>query len=127
MKLKLIKEALLTNGYFKIAVLLALGLLLIFFGMRGDEAVSTSITDGETLEERVSTLLSSLEGVGECKVLITYEEKALGYGKDTEKLISGIAVVCDGGDSIVVKERVSSVLSSLFGIGKNRIRVEKRS
>ncbi len=108
----------------KIAFLVGLGLLLIFFGMGGnDTAVTPAAAD--TIEADIRELCSSLEGVGQCRVLVTYEEKSLGYGKGTESIISGIAVVCEGGESVAVKQRVSSVLSSVFGIGTNRIRVEK--
>ena len=123
MKLKLLKQLVEGHGYMKIALLIGLGLLLIFFGMGGDTADTSERVD--TLETDITELCSSLEGVGQCRVLVTYEERSLGYGKGTESVISGIAVVCEGGESVAVKQRVSSVLSSVFGIGANRIRVEK--
>ena len=124
MKLKLLKQLADGHGYMKIALLIGLGLLLIFFGMGGGDTADTS-ERVDTLETDITELCSSLEGVGQCRVLVTYEERSLGYGKGTESVISGIAVVCEGGESVAVKQRVSSVLSSVFGIGANRIRVEK--
>ena len=103
---------------------LGLGILLLFLGTGSDTAVTASAVPSGA-EEEIAALCSSLEGVGECYVFVTYEEKSLGYGRGTEKTVLGIAVVCSGGDSDAVKQRVSRVLSSVYGIGTNRIRVEK--
>ena len=109
---------------FKVGLLAALGLILIFFGTGGDRAVNTSL-EAVSLEDKVAELCSSLEGVGNCRVLISYEEKNLGYGKGTEEVICGIVVVCEGGDNSKVRARITSMLSALYGIGSNRIQIEK--
>ena len=41
--------------------------------------------------------------------------------------IRGIAVLCDGGDNPLIKERIVSLLSALFGINTNRISVVAKS
>lgn len=99
------------------ALLAALGLLLALLGSGSGETNSASVSD----DERVAELCSRIEGVGECYAYLHVSEGDYG----SEGGIAGITVVCEGGDSAAVRERLSSMLSSLFGIGSNRIRVEK--
>ena len=113
------------KGYLKIILFLSLGVLLIVFGLSGRESSAGADTPSLSEEERVADFCSSLVGVGECRVLITYRTESDRYGKSTKDDILGIAVLCDGGDNITVKERVIDTLTSLYGIGANRIRVEK--
>ena len=108
------------RGVLFAALLLGLGLLLIFFGS-GESGVADTAA-AQTDEERLAELCSRMEGVGECYAYIFFEE---GDGYRSEDVPSGIAVVCEGGDSARVRARLSEMLSSLFGIGANRIRIEK--
>lgn len=39
--------------------------------------------------------------------------------------ISGVAIICEGGDSNVVKERIYSTISAMFDISSNKIYVTK--
>ena len=39
--------------------------------------------------------------------------------------ISGVAIICEGGDSNVVKERIYSTISAVFNISSNKIYVTK--
>ena len=98
-----------------IALALALGLLLIFIG-------SGEAKDGDGssmgIEERLSTACSGVEGVGECEVLIYYSDGGA---------VESVIVICDGADSVSVRLRLTEMLSSFFGIGTNRIRIEKRN
>ena len=118
--LKLIKGAK-DTGLVKIMVLLALGLLLVFFGLGDRDSVGEEMNE----EERVAALCSMLDGVGECRAVINYVTESGGYGREEREYIAGIAVVCEGGDSYDVKIMISELLSSLYGIGTNRITVEK--
>ena len=111
-----------------------------------------------SLEEKTADLISSIDGVGKCKVMITLEQSDenifakntdestnSGYyykkseyvlyednNNDTPVLVKqyfpkvkGVAVVCTGGDDVVVKEKVISSISSLFGISGTKISVSK--
>ena len=113
------------KGYLKILLFLSLGVLLIVFGLSGRGGSADTDISGLSEEERVADFCSSLAGVGECRVLITYKTESDKYGKSTKEEILGIAVLCDGGDNVAVKERVIDTLTSLYGIGANRISVEK--
>ena len=101
-----------------VAVALALGLILIFIG--GGEGAETVDSD---VERKIAALCSSIDGVGECEVLLYYSEDDTRDGERVESII----VICDGADSVEVRSRLVSMLSSFFGIGSNRIRVERRA
>lgn len=83
------------------------------------------------LEERLSDILSEIEGVGNIKVMVTLDtSEESEYGKSKDMLLSvkapsvrGVIVVCDGGDNIIVKEKVTSAVSGVFGISTTRISV----
>lgn len=97
-----------------IAAALALGVLLIFIG-----SDSRGKAEG-TIEDRLAVLCSEVEGVGECSVMI-YRSDSDGEGETVESVI----VICEGADSADVRRRLTEMLSSFFGIGANRIRIEK--
>ena len=97
----------------RILPLLIIGAVLVLTGSlvggKDSEPVS-AVTEEQRLEE----LLASVEGVGKCRVMITYGE----HGK-----VYSVAVLCDGAESVKVKSLVIELVSSLFGIGVNRIAV----
>lgn len=111
-----------------------------------------------SLEEKTADLISSIDGVGKCKVMITLEQSdenifakntdestnSGSYSKKSEYVlyednnndtpvlvkqyfpkVKGVAVVCTGGDDVIVKEKVISSISSLFGISGTKISVSK--
>ena len=52
------------------------------------------------------------------------------YGRSKDMLLSvkapsvrGVIVVCDGGNNIIVKEKVTSAVSGVFGISTTRVSV----
>ena len=99
-----------------IAAVLGLGLLLIFLGTTSESRGAESVA---TMEERIGEACASVAGVGECRVFIYYDEG------DVEK-VESVIVICDGAESVDVRYRLTEMLSSFFGIGANRIRIEKR-
>ena len=86
--------------------ILALSLLLI--GGTGQKTEAP-----KDLEERTAELCSQVSGVGECRVMITY--------RDDE--VFAVAVLCDGADNIEVKHNLTSLISSLYGIGAHRVEI----
>lgn len=115
--IKYIKEK---QDVFKIAIVLALGLVLIFLGGRGD---GTAHVTEEGTEEKIATACSRIAGVGECEVFLCYSASdSRGEGE-----VESVIVICDGADSVEVRYRLTEMLSSFFGIGANRIKVEKKS
>ena len=110
------------------------------------------------LEKKTTDFISSIEGVGRCKVMITLdvsdesvyaknidETRENGsYSKNSEYVlyeennndtpilvkqyfpkVKGVAVTCNGGDDVVVREKIVSGISSLFGIPSTKISVSK--
>lgn len=107
-------------------LLLLLAAVLIFFGGDGEEEGESSraMTDAEKIEE----LLYSCRGVGEVKVAVSYDYyvEAGAIFSDEEKRIpkiSGIGVVCEGGGDSEVVLRITSLLSSAYGLPSHKISV----
>ena len=97
----------------KIGLLLLLGLALILLsGLFGEKS---SDPPGE--EERVAEMCSLIEGVGECRVMMTY--------KDGSEEVYAVLVLCDGGDSAFVREKITSLFCSLYGIGAHRVEIQR--
>ncbi len=100
-------------------ILLFVGLCLILIssslaGEGSNKSIEAS-TNEEMLEQRVASLCSSIEGVGDCRVMITYDQER----------VCAVAVLCEGAGSDRVRSEISTALSRLFGIGQNRISVLK--
>ena len=68
-------------------------------------------------EERIAALCSAIDGVGECSVLLNIKEG---------KVISA-AVLCAGANSPAVEANIKKLISSLYGIGYNKVTVLKLS
>ena len=98
-------------------LLLSLVLLLIFLP-KAQEA-----TEGGG-DSALSELCSSVDGVGECKLFVTYEKDR--NGKTTDKIYS-VAVICEGADSIAVRSELTELITSVYGIGANRVSILKLS
>ena len=102
-----------------LVALLLLGVVLLAVGFLLDGCESGG-DPSPTQEEELAALLSSVDGVGECVVTVVYSPV-------NEGEVIGVAVVCEGAESAETKERVISMLSTLFRIGTHRISVEKLS
>ena len=109
--LKYIKDK---RGVALAVIALALGIILIFLGGRESDGEASGVTD---VEERLAVACSGVDGVGECLVLVNYSPSGG---------VESVIVICDGADSVEVRSRLYGMISAFFGIGTNRIRVEKR-
>lgn len=96
--------------------LLAVALMLSASLFSGGEEDSAGEVD--ELEENLAVLCSAVEGVGECRVMITYRDTESGE-------IYAVAVLCEGADSVDVRSDLTELIGSLFGIGANRIAILK--
>lgn len=101
----------------KVAVILFFGLLLIFLG--GKDGESTEQQQGD--DQKIADACSKIDGVGKCSVYVCYSTGREGDGDEVQSVI----VICEGADSPDVRLCLTEMLSSFFGIGTNRIRVEK--
>ena len=85
-------------------------LLLVLPSVISDGGEVDAVTD-------IEALCGSVEGVGECRVLLS-------FGEDGGQVVAAI-VICEGGDRLDVRHRLTELLSAFYGIGYNRICVEK--
>jgi stage III sporulation protein AG len=122
-------------------------------GQTGQEALAELYTYQSELEQRLSALISQLDGAGNTTVMVTLEsgEETI-YALDTQSgqtqsqqthvlledgtalaqtvylpQVQGVAVLCDGGGDIYVAARITEMLSALLDLPTNHICVEKRS
>ena len=109
----------------------------------------------QQLEERLTGLISAMDGAGRAKVMVTLEaEEETVHAQDPERSrdsggeasrsthvlaggaaalveavlqpeVRGVAVLCEGGDQPGVQRRVTELVSALTGVGANHITVNK--
>ena len=143
-------------GKYKYALLiLAVGLFLMSFPVKNtqkSEEEATEVTVQEnSMEDRLSFILSQIQGVGEVRVLLTEfcgpesvfqtdgsndrsETVIISDGNRTESglvkqvvspVYQGAIVVCQGGGSASVRLSVMEAVANVTGIPANRITVLK--
>ncbi|MFI3169550.1 MAG: stage III sporulation protein AG [Faecalibacterium sp.] len=121
----------------------------------GNEMTTVSISTEETyranLEESLASLITQMEGAGKTIVMITLVSgEEVVYAQNvtqsdsqiseshvllesgealSEKVytptVCGVAVLCEGGDSILVEAKITTMVTALFDISSNRVTVEK--
>ena len=99
----------------KAAVALTVGLIFVtvlFF-------ITPEEKESEPEEEGIASLCSDIDGVGECRVTVSYREGG--------EQVYAVAVICEGADDPEVRARIVDLFTSLYGIGANRISILKIS
>ncbi len=120
-------------------------------GDTSDQAQETFSAYEQSLEKRLESLLSCVEGAGKTQVMVTLESTQLNvYATDvrdsmggmeqthilledggalTETVetpeVGGVAVVCEGGGNATVAAQITEIVSSLLGLSTGRISVTK--
>ena len=123
------------KGKRKIALILLLvsvGLMLVAISSvdSGTSAEPAGLSEykGE-LERSLEKLCSEVDGVGKCTVMVSFSRGEENTYKGNQLVeskpprVQGVTVVCDGGDSVAVKSRLSHMLCALFDIGANSVAV----
>lgn len=95
----------------KYGVILLLGISLILIG--------SIATFGSTKSEerRVEEMCSMIDGVGECRVMMTYREVG------GEQTVYAVTILCRGAESVSVREDLTEMICSLYGVGHNRVEI----
>ena len=117
-------------------VIFGIALVLLSSAVSGSEKESEGeiITLAEykkALEEELSSVCSSVEGVGKCKVIVTFERGEQNSYKGSTLIESkpprvlGVTVVCRGAESDFVRRELTGMLTALFDIGSNRVAILK--
>ena len=114
------------------AVLIAFSLLPSFSGSKtaaADESAAVSDEYIAKLESRAASLISKIEGVDDVSIFLTLDVGAQvsynGSNVSSTKapVVRGVAVVCRGGDSPVIAQKITELLCALFDLSANHIYV----
>ncbi len=131
------------QDYKKIIILILAVAVGVFFMLSGGGSDTTKdIYDErvyvEELENKLETVLESIDGVGECSVAVTLENggeavySSVSYSsspmliKTNQPKIRGVAVVIDGADDVSVQSQVMLTIKSLTNVSSSRISVSKK-
>ena len=69
-------------------------------------------------QQELSTVLSKMEGVGKCQVVVSVsEDEKNNYHPD------GVVVVCEGAGDPAVKREIISVAQALFSVESHKIKI----
>ncbi len=85
-----------------------------------------------TLEERkLEEILSSIKGVGDVSVMLTYEEGQatgdfLSPGEETRENVKGAIITASGGADAVIKSKILEAVTALFNIPVQNVKVYER-
>lgn len=121
----------------KVGLLIALGIALILlsssWGTDTKEKSETLTLEEykEKLEGELTDLCSDVDGVGRCKVFVTFERGEQNTYKggviieNKPPKVLGVTVICHGADSDYVKSGLTDMITALFDIGSNRVAVLK--
>ena len=107
---------------------IVLFLLTVIMFSSFSEKENATVNSSET-EQRLEELCNLVKGVSNAKVMITYQSRAVSVfgGEKAQNEISGIAIVCDGGDNPRVKLELYKLVDALFNISSTRITVSQRN
>lgn len=112
-----------------VALVIAAVVILIYFSVN---AITTK-PSGDTMlskaeQSQLEQVLSQINGVGYCNVIITYEVE--GEVKQSNEIennakVFGVVVVAEGGDDTYVKIKITDALCALLDIKGNNIKIYK--
>lgn len=119
-------------------LLLALAAVGLLFALMlpsgGKDSAKEGVTLSEykaALEEELAEMCSSIEGVGRCRVTVSFSAgESLQYKGSqligsTPPRVLGVSVVCEGAERDGVRSEISECMRALFDIGANRVSVMK--
>ena len=93
----------------------------------GESTEDTRETYVVSLEHSLEELLSTMEGVGENKVMITLKPSAKNtyYSSASTMEIEGVVVCAKGAANGKVAKNISEVIQALFGLEAHKIKIAK--
>ena len=98
-------------------LLMIVGIALMLFASLGSNTADTKdYSTGDNVRE-LEQLCSMMDGVGECRIMMTY--------RDGGEEVYAVLILCEGADSVKVRESVTSLFTSLYGIGSHRVEIGK--
>ena len=112
------------------ALVIAVIAISIYFSVNAITNSSTktqqTVQKQSGLVGEIQEILSDIDGVGECQVLITYKS-----GQDTQEVdnlnstdnIQGVVVVARGGNDVLTRIKIVNALCTLLKIDANNIQI----
>lgn len=92
---------------------------------RQEDSPTVSAGDGKIVMS-IKNLLSQIDGVGECDVLVTYKptdgENTVD-GMDATDNVQGVVVVAQGGQDVLVRIKIINALCTLLNIQADYIQI----
>lgn len=82
----------------------------------GGSKNETANTGAAAIEARLCEIVTAIEGAGQTKVMVTLVE---------DGSVAGVAIVCEGGDNAVVRERITETVKTVLNIGAADVYVTK--
>lgn len=126
--------------FIRIAVIVALCAVLVIFVSSfidfEDLSQNSDIDEYcQTLEEKLLSVVTNIEGVGEARIFLTmdnsgenvYVDNSDKKSKSITPVVRGVVVVCDGGDDPLIVSRVMSAVTRSLDISSNKVCVTKLS
>lgn len=136
-----IKEYLSGDKFRKVLIIvLVLALGAIFISSRfdsgkpkSDDNVFDTNNYRESLSQELHAMVTSINGVGEAKVMLTlensYEYVYLDDDKTLRKInepqIRGVVIACTGGESAVIREEITELVRTALDIPVSKVSVKK--
>ena len=114
------------------ALVIAAVAICVYFSVNAITAKDKGATSTSKLEKQeglvgeVKSILSQIDGVGECDVIITYkyaeEEINVGSMNSTDN-IQGVVVVAQGGQDVYTRIKITNALCTLLKIEAKNIQI----
>ncbi len=112
------------------ALVIAVIAICIYFSVNvlkasPQEQTSVSASDSKIVVS-IKNLLSQIDGVGECDVLVTYkpsDSEKTGDDMDSTDNIQGVVVVAQGGQDVLVRIKIVNALCTLLNIQADDIQI----
>ena len=112
------------------ALIIAAVALCVYFSVN---AITDNRKTQATVKEKrvglvgeIESILSSIDGVGECEVLVTYkqgsENSSVGELDSTDN-IRGVVVVAQGGQDVLIRIKITNALCTLLKIEASNIQI----
>lgn len=92
---------------------------------RREDSPTVSAGDGKIVTS-IKNLLSQIDGVGECDVLVTYKPtdgENTADGMDATDNVQGVVVVAQGGQDVLVRIKIINALCTLLNIQADDIQI----
>jgi stage III sporulation protein AG len=133
---KIIQKA----GPMRLVLVIVCGVFLLLLAYPGS-SVSSTVSTGSTLQEddtssqesykearerELKELLQKVDGVGDAEVMITLKTSSekVTQNENTPE-ITGVVIVCEGGQDSAIKREITEAVSALFSIDSHKIKIMK--